>query len=120
MADNTSTTPAKALEAAPIAYITEDDTETGELTAAAVLPTQVRRPWRATVRTVFAALVSLAALAPLIAEAVEEATGYDLSGVPFVVVVLAVCAAVTRVMAVPAVEVFLKRFLPFLAAGGKA
>lgn len=81
-----------------------------------VTPTQVRRPWRSTIRTVFQALVGLAALAPLIAAAVEEATGYDLDGVPFVVVALAGAAAVTRVMAIPAVEAFLRRFLPFLAA----
>lgn len=83
------------------------------------VPTQVRRPWRATLRTVFQALVSLAALAPLLAAALEEATGYDLEGVPFVVTVLAICAGVTRVMALPAVEAFLRRFLPFLAAQPK-
>lgn len=82
-------------------------------------PTQVRRPWRATIRTVFQALVSLAALAPLLAAAVEEATGYDLDGVPFVVVVLGCAAAVTRIMAIPAVETFLRRFLPFLATEPK-
>ncbi|WP_435744872.1 hypothetical protein [Nocardioides sp. SYSU DS0663] len=78
--------------------------------------TQVRRPWRATVRTVFQALVGLAALAPLIAGGVEEATSYDLDGVPFVVVALGAAAAVTRVMAIPEVEAFLRRFVPFLAA----
>lgn len=79
-------------------------------------PTQMRYPWRSTVRTIFQALVALAALAPLVAAAVEEATGYDLDGVPFVVVVLAFAAAVARVMALPAVEMFLRRFVPFLAA----
>lgn len=79
-------------------------------------PTQVSRPWRATVRTLFQALVSFAALAPLLAAAVEEATGYDVHGVRFVVVALAVAAAITRIMAIPAVEAFLARFLPFLAA----
>jgi hypothetical protein len=80
------------------------------------VPTQVRRPWRATARTVFQALVSFAALAPFIAAAVEEATGYDLDGVPFIVTALLACAAFTRVMALPAVEAFLQRFVPFLAA----
>lgn len=79
-------------------------------------PTQVRRPWRSTARTVFQALVGLTALAPLVAAATEEATGYDLDGIPFVVVVLAASAAVARVMAIPGVEVWLRRFLPFLAA----
>lgn len=78
--------------------------------------TQVKRPWRATARTVFQALVSLAVLAPLIASAVEEATGYDLDGVPFVVAVLALSAVVTRVMALPQVETWLETYLPFLAA----
>lgn len=84
------------------------------------VPTQVRRPWRATLRTAFQALVALAALAPLIAAAIEEATGYDLDGVPFVVTVLACAAAVARVMALPAVEVFLRTFVPFLAAAPEA
>lgn len=79
-------------------------------------PTQVQRPWRATVRTVFQALVSLALLAPLIAEAVEQATGHDLDGVPFVVSVLALSAVVTRVMAIPQVEAWIEAYLPFLAA----
>ena len=79
-------------------------------------PTQVKRPWRATGRTVFQALVALAAIAPLIVAAVEEATGYDIDGVGLVVVVLAASAAVTRVMAIPGVEAWLTRFVPFLAA----
>ena len=82
-------------------------------------PTQVRRPWRATFRTIFQALIALAAQAPLIAAAVEEATGYDLQGVPFVVVTLATAAAITRVMAIPQVEAFLRRFLPWLAAAAE-
>lgn len=80
------------------------------------VPTQVRRPWRSTLRTVFQALVGLAAIAPLVAAGVEEATGYDLEGVPFIVTALAAAAAVTRVMAIQAVEAWLRRFLPFLAA----
>ena len=83
---------------------------------AASTPTQVRRPWRSTARTVFQALIGLAAIAPLIAAGVEEATGYDLEGVPFIVVALGAAAAVTRVMAIPGVESWLRRFLPFLAA----
>lgn len=79
-------------------------------------PTQVKRPWRATIRTVFQALVSLAAIVPLISLSVEEATGYDLSGVPFVIAVLAVAAVITRVMAIPQVEGWIEQYLPFLAA----
>lgn len=87
---------------------------------AAVQPTQVRRPWRSTARTIFQSLVGLAVIAPLIAAAIEEATGYDLEGVPFIAAVLAGAAAVARVMAVPAVEVWLRRFVPWLAAAPKA
>lgn len=94
--------------------------QAGPSFVADVTPTQVRRPWRSTARTVFQALVGFAALAPLIAAAIEEATGYDLQGVPFVVVSLAVCAAVTRVMAIPAVEAFLRRFVPFLSAAPRS
>ncbi len=83
------------------------------------VPTQVRRPWRATLRSAFQALIAFAGLAPLIAAAVEEATGFDLTGVPFVVTALLVCAAVTRVMALAAVEAFLQTFVPFLSAAPK-
>lgn len=76
-------------------------------------PTQVRQPTRTTIRTVFQAAVSLASLAPLIAAGIYNGEG----DYPVVVVqVLAVSAAVTRVMAIPAVEQFLKDHLPFLAA----
>lgn len=80
------------------------------------VPTQVKRPWRATLRTAFQSLVAFAGLAPLIAAAVEEATGYDLDGVPFVVTALLICAALTRIMALSAVEAFLQQFVPFLSA----
>lgn len=108
--------PTKALEVAPVGYLEEDDYAA---TKAGIQPTQVRRPWRTTARSVFQALVGLAVIAPLIAAAVEEATGYDLQGVPFIAAVLAGAAAVARVMAVPGVEEWLRRFLPFLAAAPK-
>lgn len=80
-------------------------------------PTQETYPWRATLRTLFQAFVGFAAIAPLIVAAIEEATGWDVQGVGFVVVALGVCAAVTRVMAIPQVNDFLARFalLSFLA-----
>lgn len=105
--------PTKALELAP----------TGPTTAVAVAevqPTQLRRPWRATARSVFQALIGLAVIAPLVAAAIEEATGYDLDGVPFIAAVLAGAAAVARVMALEVVEVWLRRFVPWLAAAPKA
>ena len=79
---------------------------------AAVTPTQVRRPWRSTVRTVWQAFLGLCVLAPILV----EAAGLDPAKLPWLVVPLAVAAAVTRIMAVPAVETWLRRFLPFLAA----
>ncbi len=75
-------------------------------------PTQVRRPWRATLRTAFAALVALAAMAPVLV----DAAGLDPSRLPWLAGVLAVCAAVTRVLALPGVEAWLRRFVPWLAA----
>ena len=72
---------------------------------------QVRRPWRATIRTALAALVALAALTP----ALVNAAGLDETA-PVVAGILAATAAITRVMALPGVEQFLARFAPWLAA----
>lgn len=78
------------------------------------IPTQIARPWRTTIRTLFQGIVAAAAVAaPVYEAAVHQdaaaATGWAATG-------LAVAAAVTRVMALPAVDTFLARFLPFLAA----
>lgn len=78
--------------------------------AAAVLPTQVRRPWRSTARTIFQATVSLAAMWGLVVAAL------DLPDWAWVGTSVAVAGGITRVMAIPAVETWLRRFLPFLAA----
>lgn len=74
-------------------------------------PTQVQRPWRATVRTIVQALIGLAVLVPVLVQALglEHAA-------PWIAGVLAVSSAVTRVMALPAVEEWLRRFVPWLAA----
>lgn len=91
-----------ALETAPTHVVSDGQ--------AKVQPTQVRRPWRSTVRTVFQALVALAAMWAFVVEAL---------GLPdwaWVGASLAVAAGITRVMALPAVEVFLRRFVPWLAA----
>ena len=76
-------------------------------------PTQVRRPWRATARTIFAALVGFAAIAPgMYAAATSQdpaqATGWMGIG-------LAISGAITRVMAMSSVNEFFKNFVPFLA-----
>lgn len=81
--------------------------------------TQVRRPWRATVRTIFQFVLAAAVLLPF----VVEASGLDPEIYPWLAALLGVAAAVTRVMALPQVEAFLARFAPWLAAdpdGGPA
>jgi hypothetical protein len=77
------------------------------------MSTQTRHPWRTTARTVFQFIVALATLLPFIvtdvyssADAVPAAVGQ----------VLAVAAGVTRLMANPAVEDFLAKYFPWLAA----
>lgn len=94
------------------------ETTTPDTNLPSPVPTQVKRPWRATVRTAFAALVALASMAPLVYSAAyqndpEKATGWS-------TVALAIAAGVTRVLAVPAVETFLQAYLPFLAADSKS
>lgn len=78
-----------------------------------VEPTQVRHPWRATVRTVFSGVVAFAALVPLVVGAAGLSTT-----LPYVGAALAVAAAVTRIMAIPAVNEFLERYFPVLGARG--
>lgn len=80
----------------------------------APVPTQVKQPWRATVRTLFAALVAVASMAPLIYSAAtthnaDQATGWAAGA-------LGIAAAVTRILALPSVEVFLQAYVPFLSA----
>ena len=77
-------------------------------------PTQVRRPWRATVRTIFQGLVGASAMAAPVYEAATHRDAAAASG--YAALGLGICAGVTRVMALPAVNDWLGRFLPFLAA----
>lgn len=74
-------------------------------------PTQVAHPWRATVRTVVQAVIAFAAMWGV----VVQALGLDPSW-QWVSASLVVTGAITRVMALPDVEAFLRHFLPFLAA----
>lgn len=80
-----------------------------------VQPTQVRRPWRATARTTFQALVALCVLFPILV----EQTGLDAEDFPWLAIPVAVAATVAKIMTLPQVEVFLRQFLPFLAATPK-
>lgn len=77
------------------------------------LPTQAKHPWRATFRTVFQVGLSLASLLPVIAAAGGITTTQGVAQV------LLVCAAITRIMATPGVNDFLRKFLPWLAADSK-
>jgi hypothetical protein len=79
------------------------------------VPTQVRRPWRTVARTVFQAAVALCVLFPVLV----QTAGLDPETFPWLAVPLAVAAAVARIMALPQVEVFLRRFIPFLSAAPK-
>jgi hypothetical protein len=64
-------------------------------------PTQTRHPWRAMVRTILAAL-------PLV-PVIVATLGVD--SVPWVASGLVVIAAVTRALAIPAVDAFLSEHL---------
>lgn len=78
-------------------------------------PTQVAHPWRSTLRTVTVAALALLPILPSIVDAA------GIGEVPVVAAVLSVTAAITRVMAIPAVEDWLQKFIPALAAqpGGR-
>lgn len=73
--------------------------------------TQTKQPWRATIRTVFQALVAFSAMWAIVVEAIGLDPGWQ-----WVSASLAVTGAITRVMALPQVEQFLRRFVPLLAA----
>lgn len=77
-------------------------------------PTQTRHPWRATVRTVAAAGIALLSLLPVVASVAHVDT------VPVVAQVLVVSGAVTRVLAIPGVDAWLRRYLPMLASSPAA
>lgn len=79
-----------------------------------MMSTQTRHPWRATIRTAVAVIVALAAMLPLLV----AASGLDETLAP-VAGALAIAGAITRVMALPAVDAFLARFLPWLASEGE-
>ena len=74
-------------------------------------PTQAAYPWRATVRTVFQAVIALLAAAPVL----FATAGLD-GSVGAAATFLAVSAAVTRFMALPVVNEFIERYVPWLAA----
>lgn len=72
--------------------------------------TQTSHPWRATLRTLFAIVVAFAAMWAL----VVQAAGLD-PNTEWVVGSIAVASGITRVMALPAVDAFIRKFMPWLA-----
>jgi hypothetical protein len=84
------------------------------MTAPTSAPTQSRHPWRATLRTVFAGAVGALTLLPEVAAAAHIGT------LPTVVQILGVAGAVTRVLALPGVDGWLRAYVPWLAATPKA
>ena len=84
------------------------------MTTAQPSTTQTRHPWRATVRTVVQATIAGAAAAPIVYQAATQESPELAGGAP--ATVLVVSGAITRIMALPVVEQFLRRFVPFLAA----
>ncbi|WP_296216249.1 hypothetical protein [uncultured Corynebacterium sp.] len=68
------------------------------------MPTQVRYPWRATLRTVIVVAISLLPVLPDIARSA------GISTVPAVVCVLTAAAAVQRVIAIPQVDRLFRQY----------
>lgn len=81
---------------------------------AQVQSTQSEHPWTTVARTIFQAVIGFAAAWALIV----EAAGVDQT-IPWVATSLAITAGITRVMALPAVNEWLARFIPWLAPEGK-
>jgi len=75
--------------------------------------TQARNPWAAVRRTILAVLGFIVVMAPF---APDIARAAGIASLPWVVGALAVAAAITRVLALPAVETWLREHLPSLAA----
>lgn len=73
-------------------------------------PTQIRHPWRATVRTAFAAIVGFLPLAALLAHEL------GVESVPWVAGTLAVIAGITRWLAYPGVNRWFTKWLNMGAA----
>lgn len=75
------------------------------------LPTQSTRPWKAVLRTL---IVAVLALIPFVQSAAVE---LGINEIPWIAGTLVFMAALQRVLAVPAVELFLQSYVPWLAAG---
>ncbi len=76
------------------------------MTAPVQTPTQQAHPWRATLRTVLATLIHVAAATPSIVDAIGDVPGWL---IPAEAAVVAVAGAITRTAAVPAVDRWLSK-----------
>ena len=76
------------------------------------IPTQARKPWRAVFRTL---IVIGIAMIPFIQSAAVE-LGID--NIPWIAATLALAAGLQRALSVPAVEIFLQQYAPWLSAIG--
>jgi hypothetical protein len=72
-------------------------------------PTQTQHPWRATVRTIVAGAVAAIPLLPFLVDSL------GIGAVPWVAGTLAALGAITRLLAIPAVNDWVVRYLPWLA-----
>lgn len=82
----------------------------GDHVATKSTSTQTQYPWRATVRTVFAAVVAFSAMYPLIVATL----GLD-ANIEWVGTSILVTGYITKVMAMPKVDQFIRDYLPLLA-----
>lgn len=73
-------------------------------------PSQVAHPWRAAVRTVITAGIALIPILPQIADVA------NVDEIPAVARFLATTLVIQRVITLPAVEQWFKRYVPWLAA----
>lgn len=74
--------------------------------------TQEQHPWKASARTAFQSVVGVAVVLPLVLDDIASAASRYAA-------VVAVATGVSRVMAIPQVEVFLENHVPWLAARRK-
>ncbi len=72
--------------------------------------TQIKHPWRATVRTAVAAVIAFAGLFPVLVDLA------DLPQTAAIIAAVTVTGAITRIAASPMVEAFLQQFVPWLSA----
>lgn len=89
------------------------------------MSSQQRHPWRAVLRTVVEAVVPLIIIFPLIVPIVNEELGaylpegWQAAAVAVATFITAVMAAIARILAIPQVDEWLSRWLPWLASEPK-